>query len=139
MPESRQETRAEIIARMERRYTDIRGPGMGGSIRGSELKALLDEIHDLRAGDVAGDKQARREARAAARVAAGETDVQESVLDEVMPAINDILESHADLWGIPLVEALAAWSARQTFEVPETWVPAVAEALEVDDVDDPDA
>lgn len=127
MPESR----TELIDRMERLYKSVSGPGMGTSIRGTELGGMLEEIRSLRIENAQLTKKGRRRGAAAATESSW-TDP----LAEVLPAVNDILEGHPELWGQALPEALEAWGAQQTFEIPDTWAPAVTKALTPDDETD---
>lgn len=116
-----------LLARMERLGEAVSGPGMGTSLRGVELRGLLDLIHDLQA-QVA--QAGRRQKRAAAKKPkAGEATAEAGVLDQVVAATADIMEGHPELWGQPLWDALQAWGEQTGCAVDDTWKAAVEGAL----------
>lgn len=103
---------------------DVRGPGMGTTLRGDQLNRLVRLAQEARE---------ERDKLAAAKPKGGRGKAPEPAwtdpLGELLPVVNDILESGTDLWGTPLVDALPAYAEAQHIELPDTWLPAVAQAL----------
>jgi hypothetical protein len=113
--------RPELVERLEQLAVDVAAPGLSTTIRGYDLRELLNELYEQKAArallaETAGallaehwlnpeDEPWESEGAATATLPSG--------LAEAVPAFADILASHSELWGHGLVDSLLAWCAQQ--------------------------
>jgi len=132
---------AALLARMERQAQAINGPGLSTTIRGPELRGLLDIINRHTAEVAQAAKAAERASRrAAARPASSSTKGRgkaapassgpdPEVVSGLLRAADEILSSKAELWGQKLPEAIEAWGEQGGDPVPTEWQDLIAAAL----------
>ncbi len=111
-------TEADLIARVRRLAVVTAGPGMGATIRGEELRAVLGRLDALEA---AAEKKPAKGKQAAADWT--------HELPAMIAAVADILEGSPELWGTTLLDALDAWAAQKETVISPEARAAVEKAL----------
>lgn len=115
------DTREALVAQARRTAENVKGPGMGTTIRGATLRALLETIDELQAAPPVPVEEAAVPANKVAKWVTNSP--------AVVAALADILENNPELWGNPALDALEAWEAQTGDGLPSGWKQVVAKAL----------
>lgn len=109
-------TQQDLINRVRKLASVAAGPGMGTSIRGEELRAVVDRIDELEAAQSpTKPKQAKAD--------------WTKELPAIVVALADILEGSPELWGTTLLDALDAWAAQKETTISDAARAATEKAL----------
>lgn len=122
-------TDAQLVARARRLADAVVGPGMGTTIRGEELRALIGRLDRLEG------ENAKLRAGAPLPTEPAAPDPADDWLRElpgVVTVVADVLEAHPELWGSPLVDALDGYASQKGLRLTDAFRGAVERALEAE-------